>query len=255
MRAYPDLPEADSRVQELIEYFGWELGHKAPACRAWLWPDDPRRERLLEALGVTNAEFEVLHQYALVNRMDPARPDMYPIFDFVLERLEALGGPQELSVLDFGCGLGQIGLAFTLAGYRVVLNDVADHQLAFARFVHETRGLEPEIWRSPTRSDYYDTGADGKAFGLVVEWSVFEHVFHGVDALEKITGGLVPGGLFVTTTFLKDWTPEALAHWRRDAGKVADELFSGEAETWVREHFEELRTPPGSIAKVLVKRS
>jgi hypothetical protein len=40
LHAYDSLTDYDSRLSELIEYFGWETGHKADACRRWFFGDD-----------------------------------------------------------------------------------------------------------------------------------------------------------------------------------------------------------------------
>jgi hypothetical protein len=76
-----------------------------------------------------------------------------------------------------------------------------------------------------------------------------------IGALEQITAGLVRGGLFVTTTFCKDWTPELLEHYRRDSQdeEIAEQYLSGKPDAWLRERFEIL-SPPSTIAKVLVRR-
>jgi hypothetical protein len=52
LRAYPDLQDRESRHCELVEYFGWEIGQKAPYCVPWFYEDDPRKERYREQLGL-----------------------------------------------------------------------------------------------------------------------------------------------------------------------------------------------------------
>jgi 2-polyprenyl-3-methyl-5-hydroxy-6-metoxy-1,4-benzoquinol methylase len=199
--------------------------------------------------------FQILHMYSLFNRMDPARQDLYWIYDGILERLEALGGRERVSVLDFGTGLGQIGLSFCLAGYRTVMSDRVPDFLRFVAFLARIRGLEPVLHEAGTDHTFYDTATDERPFGLVVEWSAFEHVADTIGALEQITAGLVRGGLFVTTTFCKDWTPELLEHYRRDSQdeEIAEQYLSGKPDAWLRERFEIL-SPPSTIAKVLVRR-
>lgn len=254
LRSHPHLEDRESRLCELIEYFGWETGHRAQFAGPWFYEDDPRARGYEKALGVDNMTFQILHMYSLFNRMDPARHDLYWIYDGILERLQALGGPERLSVLDFGAGLGQIGLSFCLAGHRTVMSDRVPEFLKFIAFLARTRALEPIIHEAGTDQTFYDTAADGRPFGLVVEWSAFEHVADTIGALEKITAGLVPGGMFVTTTFCKDWTPELLEHYRRDSQDdgIADQYLSGEPDAWLRERFEIL-SPPNTIAKVLVR--
>jgi 2-polyprenyl-3-methyl-5-hydroxy-6-metoxy-1,4-benzoquinol methylase len=255
LHLYDSLTEYESRLSELIEFFGWETAQKADACRRWFFRDDPKYARFLQRMGLSHMQFTILHTYALVNRFDPARPDMFGLYDEVIGRLERLGGPERLSVLDFGCGNGQIGLAFAQAGYRTVLNDIEPDLLDFARFIHDNRGLEAETWQSPGERTAYDTKADGRPFGLVVEWSAFEHTPGLVATLETITGGLVRGGMLVTTSLAREWTPELKAHYERDAGdsEISDELFGPDLARYVDEHFEVVDCPE-SLANVLVKR-
>jgi hypothetical protein len=61
--------------------------------------------------------------------------------------------------------------------------------------------------------------------------------------------------MFVTTTFKKDWTPDLIAHYRRDSqdDDIADQYFSAEVDAWLDEHFAVL-SPPKTLAKVLVKK-
>ena len=153
LRAHPHLEERESRLCELIEYFGWETGHRAQFATPWFYEDDPRARGYEKALGVDNMTFQILHMYSLFNRMDPERHDFSWIYDGVLERLEALGGVERVSVLDFGTGLGQIGLSLCLAGYRTVMSDRVPDFLKFVAFP-----LAPAVWsrcstrRSPTRA-------------------------------------------------------------------------------------------------------
>lgn len=255
LQLHHEVDDYESRKLELIDYFGWETGHKADACKRWFFGDDPKHDEFLERLGITYWEYAVMHQYALFNRFDRDRQDLFWVWDEIMRRLDDLGGPEKLSVLDFGAGLGQIGLAFTLEGYRTVLAEKVPEQVEFARFLGRQRGVDLELYQASGDRDYYDTGADGRPFGCVVEWSVFEHVYELKKCTETITRGLVPGGIFVTTTLAKDWTPELREHYIHDAGdeEISDQLFSQEIEDYVHENFEVV-SPPDTIAKLLIKK-
>jgi 2-polyprenyl-3-methyl-5-hydroxy-6-metoxy-1,4-benzoquinol methylase len=254
LHLYESLSDYDSRLSELIEYFGWETGHKADACRRWFFGDDVKQQRFLEAMGLTFWEYAVMHQYAQFNRFDPERPDMYWLYDEVVERLDARGPRDSTWVLDFGCGLGQIGLGFALDGYKVVLSDVQPPQLDFARFLSANRGVDPEIHQAAA-DEYFDTRRDGRAFGCVIEWGVLEHITDVVTCVDNITSGLVPGGLFVTTTLERDWTDDLKEFYVRDAGDPAQaaQLWGEEIEALVAERFEIVRRP-GTLATVLVRK-
>jgi SAM-dependent methyltransferase len=255
LRVHRHLPDQTSRICELIERYGWEIGHKAEYCQPWRFEDDPRWDAYRDALGLEPFMFRILHMYALINRLDPDRHDMYWIYDGLLARLEQLGGPGELSVLDFGSGIAQSGLAFALAGYRTVCCEMVGVYVDFFRFMCELRDVEPVIVQPQSDREYFDTAGDGHRYGLVIEWSVFEHIYDPIKALEAITGGLVPGGMFVTTTLCRDWTPELEALYRRDTQDEAimDQLRDPSTDAWVRDRFDVL-SPPNTVAKVLVKR-
>jgi SAM-dependent methyltransferase len=256
LRAHPHLSDRESRLNELVEYFGFDVAQKAPYCTPWFYWDDPRRPRYVqEQLGLEPMTFGILHMYTLFNRLDPDRHDMYYVYDGLLSQLERLGGPGELAVLDFGSGMGQTGLSFAVAGYDTVFVDVVDQYLDYVRFLARIRDLDPTFVQSPGEQDFYDTAGDGRRYGLIVEWSTFEHVRDSIGALSQVLGGLVPGGMFVTTTFCKDWTAEEIEHYRRDSfeEEIAEQYLSGEADTWLRERFDVL-SPRNTIAKVLVKK-
>jgi len=256
LRAHPHLPDRDSRHCELIEFLGWDVAQKAPFTTPWLFEHDPRWDHYRRQLGLEVNDFRLMHQVSLFNRLDPERHDMFWILDGLLARLEDLGGPDELSVLDFGCGPAQTGLAFASQGYRTVLDDVSPVYYEYQRFMASIRGLdERAVVVQTSEEDYYDTGADGHRYGLVVEWSTLEHSPDVRRAVDEITAGLVPGGIFLTTTLAHEWTPERREHYRQDAldEGIAEQLFSTELDAYLHERFEVL-SPERTLAKVLVKR-
>jgi SAM-dependent methyltransferase len=256
LRAHTGLEERESRLCELVEYFGYDIGARAAYCGPWLYWDDPRRHTYVEKLGLDEMTFGILHMYSLFNRLDPAREDLYYIYDGLLARLQELGGPEKVSVLDFGCGLGQAGLSFALRDYRTLMIDVVDEYLDFVRFLAANRGItKAELLQANSEEEFYETSGDGHDYGLIIEWSTFEHVGGAQRALERVLGGLVPGGVFVTTTFCKEWTEADIEHYKRDTqdDALAAEYMSGEIDAWLKASFDVL-SPPGTIAKVLIKR-
>jgi hypothetical protein len=147
--------------------------------------------------------------YSLFSRMDPQRHDLYWIYDGLLKRLEELGGQSAYRCSTSAAGSPTAASLLPLAGYRTVCVDVMREHLDFQQFMADVRGLEPVLIRAETEEDFYDTGSDGHEYGLVIEWSSFEHVRDARSAVEALTAGLVPGGYFVTTTFCKDWDARA----------------------------------------------
>ena len=254
-RIYKSLSHEESRVSELVEYFGWDVASRATACRRWFFGDDERLERFLDKLGISYDQYAVMHQYIAFHRLDPARPDLFWIYDEVLERLEAHGGPDQVTILDFGGGIGQIAAAFAGEGYRTILSDALPYNREFARFMFDNRGLNVEIHAPSAPDDFFDTAADGRQFGLVIESSSLEHVPDVLGAVQAISGGLVAGGTLVSTLLGGEPSAEKRAFFERDAGDaaIAAQLFDSALQAWVREHYV-IEARPRTDMQILTKR-
>lgn len=102
-------------------------------------------------------------------------------------------------LLDYGCGIGEDGIALAEAGFEVTLADVPGKTLQFARWRVQQRGLQVhfiEIWDgddSPLQETY-----DG-----IICLEVLEHLWNPPAILKHFHHHLTPGGcLLVTATFV-----------------------------------------------------
>jgi len=254
-RIYKSLSHEESCISELIEHLGWDVASRATACRRRFFSGDEHLERFLDQLGISYDQYAVMHQYIAFHRLDPARPDLFWIYDEVLKRLEALGGPDQLTILDFGGGIGQIAAAFAGEGYRTVLSDALPYNRDFARFMFDNRGVDVEIHAPSAPDDFFDTAADGRRFGLVIESSSLEHVPDVLGAVQAISGGLVAGGMLVSTLLGEEPSAEKREFFERDAGDpaIAAQLFDTALDTWVREHYI-IEARPRTDMRILIKR-
>lgn len=255
LRIYKSLSYEESRISELIEHFGWDVASRATACRRWFFGDDEHLARFLDQLGISYEQYAVMHQYVAFSRLDRARPDLFWIYDEILGRLEALGGRDQLTILDFGGGIGEIASAFAGEGYRTVLSDALPYNRDFARFMLDNRGLDVEIHAPSAPDDVFDTAADGRRFGLVIESSSLEHVPDVLGAVQAISGGLVAGGMLVSTLLGEEPSAEKRAFFERDAGDpaVAAQLFDPGLHAWVRDHYF-IEARPRTDMHILIKR-
>jgi 2-polyprenyl-3-methyl-5-hydroxy-6-metoxy-1,4-benzoquinol methylase len=96
-------------------------------------------------------------------------------------------------VLDYGCGVSDIGILLALLGAQVTICDLADPKLSFAEWRYRRRKLNAEVIpiENPEESlslnkDYYD---------LIVATEVFEHIPNPLQCLKALTGALRSEGL------------------------------------------------------------
>ncbi len=113
--------------------------------------------------------------------------------DSALVQVEALEAARSLrlhSALDFGCGIGSLGLALAVNGLQVTLADVNSTLLDFARFRFERRGLPAHFIDLST-----GTALHGETFEFIAAVDVLEHIPDPLPALEDMASALQPGGI------------------------------------------------------------
>lgn len=121
----------------------------------------------------------------------------YEKYSIILPSLDFMIGhhPKDLSewkVLDYGCGISDIGLLFASLGAEVTICDLDDKKLEFTCWRFEKRGLKPEVIKvndtemfPPLREQEYD---------IIIAAEIFEHVRSPLQLLKNFTYSLKPGG-------------------------------------------------------------
>jgi 2-polyprenyl-3-methyl-5-hydroxy-6-metoxy-1,4-benzoquinol methylase len=92
------------------------------------------------------------------------------------------------SCLDFGAGVGSGSIVFARRGLKVGLADISSPLLAFSEWRFQLRRLPAEFFDLKTR------GLPSEAFDMVTAMDVFEHLADPVEAVEKLSKVLRPGG-------------------------------------------------------------
>ena len=105
-----------------------------------------------------------------------------------IKQVEGQTALEGLKVLDFGCGVGSHGIYCAQHGARVHLLDVDGPLYQYAQWRAAQRGLHMRFLP-------VDAKLKPENYDVVLCLDVLEHMAHPVEALERITATLKPGGL------------------------------------------------------------
>jgi SAM-dependent methyltransferase len=94
-------------------------------------------------------------------------------------------------VVDYGCGVSDYGLAFAMAGYKVILIDFAPG-IAFASWRYRRRGLPVETIVVDESNEYPQL----RDVSLVMAGDLLEHVRDPRQVIRNVHGALRAGGFF-----------------------------------------------------------
>ena len=182
----------DSLIGELARYLGRSEEDVRERCRAgagelagaWRVAEPRATEEVTGFYRQTDAYlYDLTWWHALVN--DESALDQ-------VEALELARGYRAKKVLDFGSGIGSLGLLFARNGLDVTLAEINPTLNDYARWRFERRGL-------PAR--FLDVGSEAlpeAAFDLISAVDVLEHVPEPRSVLTSLAAALRPDGtLFI----------------------------------------------------------
>jgi len=142
--------------------------------------------------------------------------ERYTTFTPYLERLFPLVGAHRTfagtRVLEYGCGVSDIGLLCNLLGARVTICDIADKKLEFAMWRHKIRGHEVATIPIQDTEEIPDLGED--RYDLIIATEIFEHVRDPFRLLAAFTRSLRPSGVLFDSmggTFAREVRGDHLA--------------------------------------------
>ena len=98
----------------------------------------------------------------------------------------------EFNVLDYGCGVSDIGLLFASFGAEVTICDLDNKRFDFTVWRFKKRGFNPEKMRV-TDTEVYPELPESK-FDLILATEIFEHVRNPFKLLKSFTKSLKDGG-------------------------------------------------------------
>jgi SAM-dependent methyltransferase len=129
--------------------------------------------------------------------------------------LQYLAGFQKLSILNAGCGSGELCVRLAQAGHRVLGIDPAAEYVQLARVNARRAGL----YNCTFRVSFIETMPDREMFDCVMATDVLEHIEDDRRAFEKLVQRVKPGGVVIITVpggqWLFGYHDECIGHYRR----------------------------------------
>ena len=150
-------------------------------------------------------------------------------------------GPEQIQLLDWGCGMGQVSFLLHEHGFRPTSADRPDYpsRLFLERGKLEFFPLEHE----------YQLPFESESFHVVTSFGVLEHVPQERESLREIRRILKPGGLFFCVNLPRyfSWT-QRIAHMRgndyhdrlyrrKNVRKLMAQIDFGILDIWERQIF------------------
>lgn len=192
----PDLPS--SLIVELAEYLDLPVALVAERCRratadlAQTWQAQP---------PTTPAAITAFYQQADAYLYELTWWHTLSADDSALIQAEAqrlAAERQAATVLDFGSGIGSLGLLLAQAGHAVTLADVNPRLLDYARWRFAQRGLTAQFVDLAPDARGETPQLPAAAFDFISAVDVFEHLPDPPATLVELGAALRPGGtLFI----------------------------------------------------------
>jgi len=113
-----------------------------------------------------------------------------PYLTFIINSLKK--PVNQINVIDYGCGIADIGLLLASLGAKLTLVDLYDKKFEFAIWRFKTRNLNP---KTITIKNLAQTVSLQKSeYDLIIATEIFEHVRNPLNLLKKFTAALKPNG-------------------------------------------------------------
>lgn len=207
----------DSMVTELAEYLGDTQANVAAACAAGL--ERVAEEWKMRQLSKASLPSEVTEFYRITKSylFDlTAFNSEYPHIP-TLEALLAMARQRSLNtVLDFGSGIGSVGLFFATNGMDVTLADVSEPLLDYVAWRFRTRNLPVRLINLNHEELPRNT------FDVVTTFDVLEHLAQPADCLRTLAASMKLGGVIALNVEQPDMRfPQHIATYEEVFATVA----------------------------------
>ncbi len=197
------LPLFRDRENELLEFFRL---NKIDLYMNYLKYGFPSKDRYRKNIikifegqidtdeGLTNAYAKSSLQYSIRLMLGYEKYVLLtPYLSYIMKNTDLKFGGME--VLDYGCGISDIGLLLASLGAEVTLVDLDDKKFDFTGWRFKKRGFNPNIIRIKNVSKFPKLKKE--EYDLIIATEIFEHVRNPLKLLKIITRALKKNGFLI----------------------------------------------------------
>jgi SAM-dependent methyltransferase len=117
-----------------------------------------------------------------------------PFVGDILRHFKCVGSPD---VLEYGCGVSDMGILLSMHGAKVTCVDLDTKRLDFVLWRYKRRGLPVQIQRVQSTEDR--PKLEESAYDLVILSEILEHVRDPLELITSVHASLREGGLLFCT--------------------------------------------------------
>ncbi len=145
-----------------------------------------------------------------------------------------------VTVLDYGCGMADLAIAFASQGYRVRIADISGGPIDFARWRLEERGYDFEAIEITESNPCPDLGRND----IVLASSVLEYVRNPLKLVQNMDCSIPSGGFLWTSGYPMMEEPEVGAERLPEGNELRARVLH-----YLEDHFELVTLPslPGFL--------
>ncbi len=239
----PSLPLYEDRKLELAEFYG--MTPEQAGQIASIEDKDALENMFVD----TDTDTGLLDNYRAASLLYTGRLMMkYTRFPVAVKLIPYLNSKfipakrKNIRVLDYGCGVGDYGLAFATQGYRITVLDIEGGNLDFAKWRFDQRNIPVDV--VPVTDDNLYPALE--PHNIVLAGELLEHVRDPIAVLKNIFDSTPKGG-YLWLSGYPEFEREVGGDHLQEAADVRLEALD-----LLLSHTEKVRVNlPGSLFKVV----
>jgi 2-polyprenyl-3-methyl-5-hydroxy-6-metoxy-1,4-benzoquinol methylase len=146
---------------------------------------------------------------------------------------------KDFVVLDYGCGVADISLLFSMLGAEVTICDLDNQKFDFVLQRFQRRGFNPQTIRIKDTEKYPELPV--KKYNLIIATELFEHVRNPYQLVRNFASAVKPGG-YILDSMAGEFHRDDRPHHLKEAFQIGQ---SDEYQAFYKQTFKHIDPGPG----------